>query len=414
MATFAAERTAQGLRVLLFAYQPRLILLHDANGDPQLPADLIPLCLLSFNDELRPEARETLRGFAGMGMELKVISGDSPHTVAALARQLEMGVGDAPFSVISGSELAEMDDARFGQAALRTTIFGRITPQQKEKLVRVLRDQGHHVAMTGDGVNDVLALKQANLGIAMQSGSQATRSVADIVLLNDSFAALPDAFAEGQRILNGMQDVLKLYMTRILCLALLILAMGFVGIGFPFTPKQNSLLSIVVLTIPAFALALWARPGPVPKGSVARKLMHFVLPAVITSSAAGLAVYIYFLLTTQDILYAQHTLTYTMMAIGLLLIVFAEPPTAAWVGGDELSGDWRPTLLAVGLLLAFVAFVAVPPLRRFYSLELLRQSSDYALIALVVILWAFTLRHAWRARLLERYLNLDLDGPSRH
>jgi cation-transporting ATPase E len=232
--------------------------------------------------------------------------------------------------------------------------------------------------------------------------------------LNDSFAALPDAFAEGQRILNGMQDVLKLYMTRILCLALLILAMGFVGIGFPFTPKQNSLLSIVVLTIPAFALALWARPGPVPKGSVARKLMHFVLPAVITSSAAGLAVYIYFLLTTQDILYAQHTLTYTMMAIGLLLIVFAEPPTAAWVGGDELSGDWRPTLLAVGLLLAFVAFVAVPPLRRFYSLELLRQSSDYALIALVVILWAFTLRHAWRARLLERYLNLDLDGPSRH
>jgi len=407
----AAQRTAHGLRVLLFAYRPEVVPLQDAEGEPQLPGDLIPLCLLIFSDELRPEARETLKEFADVGIDLKVISGDSPHTVAALARQAGLGAGDVSLRVISGAELAEMDDVHFSQTALRTTIFGRITPQQKEKLVRMLRDQGQYVAMTGDGVNDVLALKQANLGIAMQSGSQATRSVADIVLLNNSFAALPDAFAEGQRILNGMQDVLKLYMTRILGLALLIAAMGFVGIGFPFTPKQNSMLSIVVLTIPAFALALWARPGPARKGSVARRLMHFVLPAVITSSAAGLAVYLYFLVSTQDTLYAQHTLTYAMMAIGLLLIIFAEPPTAAWVGGDELSGDWRPTWLALGLFLAVVAFVAIPPLRRFYGLALLRQPSDYVLIALVVVLWAFALRYAWRARLLERYLNLDLGGP---
>lgn len=411
VAAHAAQRTAQGLRVLLFAYRPEVIPLHDASGGPQLPVDLIPLCLLTFSDELRPGARETLREFADVGIELKVISGDSPHTVAALARQAGLGAGDVGLNVISGVELAEMDDAHFSQAALRTTVFGRITPQQKEKLIRMLRDQGQYVAMTGDGVNDVLALKQANLGIAMQSGSQATLSVADIVLLNNSFAALPDAFAEGQRILNGMQDVLKLYITRILCLALLISAMGFVGIGFPFTPKQNSMLSIVVLTIPAFALALWARPGPVRKGSVTRRLMHFVLPAVITSSAAGLAVYLYFLVSTQDILYAQHTLTYAMMAIGLLLIIFAEPPTVAWVGGDELSGDWRPTWLALGLFLAVVAFVAIPPLRRFYGLALLRQPSDYVLIALVVILWAFALRYTWRAHLLERYLNLDLGGP---
>jgi cation-transporting ATPase E len=409
--TYTARQTARGLRVLLFAYQPKLTSLHNASGQPQLPTDLIPLCLLTFGDELRPEARETLKGFVDVGIELKVISGDSPRTVAALAKQAGLGAEDLPLTVISGPELAEMDDVHFSQAALHTTIFGRITPQQKEKLIRTLRDQDQYVAMTGDGVNDVLALKQANLGIAMQSGSQATRSVADIVLLNNSFAALPDAFAEGQRILNGMQDVLKLYMTRILCLAVLIAAMGFVGIGFPFTPKQNSILSIVVLSIPAFALALWARPGPVRKGSVTRKLMHFVLPAVMASSAAGLAVYLYFLLTTQDIVYAQHTLTYAMMAMGLLLVVFAEPPTKAWVGGDELSGDWRPTWLAIGLLLAFVAFVAIPPLRSVYGLALLRQPSDYVLIAVGVILWAFALRYTWRARLLERYLHVDLGGP---
>jgi cation-transporting ATPase E len=304
-----------------------------------------------------------------------------------------------------------MDAAPFTQAALDTTVFGRITPQQKEELIQTLREQGHYVAMIGDGVNDVLALKRAHLGIAMQSGSQATRSVADIVLLNDSFSALPDAFAEGQRILNGMQDILRLYMTRILSLALLIPAVGWLGIGFPFTPKQNSLLSILTLSIPAFALALWARPGPVPEGSITRRLLHFVVPAVIASSAAGLAIYLTFLLTTRDVLYAQHALTYTMIATGLLLIVFVEPPTKAWVGGDELSGDWRPTMLAIGLSFAFVVFLVLAPLRNFYELTLLRQPLDYAVISAVVILWAFALRYAWITRLLERYLNVDLGGP---
>jgi cation-transporting ATPase E len=397
----------EGLRVLLFACRSDIVSLHDDDGEPHLPSGLAPLCLLCFSDQLRPEARQTLEGFAVTGVEIKLVSGDNPHTVAALARRVGMGE-ESSLKVVSGRQLDAMDDAQFAQTAKETTIFGRITPQQKERLVEALREQGHYVAMTGDGVNDVLALKRANLGIAMQSGSQATRSVADIVLLNDSFAVLPETFAEGQRILTGMQDILRLYLTRILSLATLIVAISMIGRGFPFTPKQNSILSILTLTIPAISLSVWARPGPVPRGSLSRKLIHFVLPAVITVSVAGLVVYLYFMVATSNVVYAQHALSYTMIICGLLLIIFVEPPTEAWVGGDVLSGDWRPTWLAISMFITLIAFLVVPPLRDLYELVLFPRVTDYLIIALVVIVWAFSVRFMWRHRLIDRYLNVDL------
>jgi len=406
----------QGHRILLFAYRSDLVGLHDGDGEPQLPDDLVPLCILCFSDELRAEARETLQGFRTAGIDLKIISGDNPLTVAALAKRAGMDVANST-KVVSGRQLEEMDDAQFAQAARETLIFGRITPQQKERLVRSLRDEGHYVAMTGDGVNDVLALKQANLGISMQSGSQATRSIADIVLLEDSFAVLPETFKEGQRILTGMQDILRLYLTRVLYLATLVVAISMIGRGFPFTPKQSSLISILTLTLPAFALAIWAQPGPVPRGSLIRKLAHFVVPAVITVSAAGLFVFLYFMVTTGDINYAQHALSYTIIATGLLLIIFVEPPTEFWVGGDVLSGDKRPTLMAIGMFLVFIIALLFPPVRDLYDLVLFPKISDYLVIIGVVVLWTFTVRYVWRHRLIDRYLNVDLseasgiDGP---
>jgi cation-transporting ATPase E len=153
--------SARGLRVLFFAYQPIPLPLRDALGQPRLPSNLVPLGALSLSDELRPEAQATLKGFAEANIQLKIISGDSPHTVAALAKQAGLA-GDV--RAVSGLELKEMDDTRFAQAASEATIFGRITPRQKEELVRALRTRGYYVAMIGDGVNDVLSLKQAQLG----------------------------------------------------------------------------------------------------------------------------------------------------------------------------------------------------------------------------------------------------------
>jgi cation-transporting ATPase E len=372
-----------GLRVLIFTHHPDVISLHDSEGDPHLPKNLIPLGILSFLDELRPALKETLEGFTEAGIHLKVISGDHPNTVTSLVKQAGL---PADFeAVVSGTELAHMDDTYFNQVAENISIFGRIMPEQKERLVEALRAQGHYVAMIGDGVNDVLSLKKANLGIAMQSGSAATRAVADMVLLNDSFGALPPAFMEGQRIINGMRDILRLFLTRAIYFAMLIIATAVIGIGFPYVPKHATLVTLFTVGIPTFALAAWAKPGTVPKEGLIRAVTHFVFPAAISTFLFGLIIYtVAFGLTHSDVearsftitqeeidrfrisagidyeiidseeyasevatLVAQSALTTFTLIAGLVLVVFVEPPTEFFVGGDIFSGDKRPTLLVI-------------------------------------------------------------------
>jgi cation-transporting ATPase E len=425
-----------GLRVLLFAYRPEVTPLNDSLGQPQLPPNLIPLGVISFGDELRTEVETTLKAFADTGIRLKIISGDNPHTVAALAKQAGL-TGD--IKVISGPELDDMTDAQFSEVAEETTIFGRITPQQKERLVDALRARGHYVAMIGDGVNDVLSLKKAQIGIAMQSGSQATRGVADIVLMNDSFAALPPAFSEGQRIINGMQDIMRLFLTRVTYQALIIVGVAIVGLGFPYTPVHTSLLSLLTVGIPTFFLAVWARPAQ-PKARLIQSVMKFVFPAGFTLALLGMLVYVAYtvatlnndlsflsqLSTQADItafetvngmtvnetmalaqaraLDISRTVLTTLVTFGgLILVLFVEPPTPFWVGGDELSGDWRPTILSIILGLAYLGIMAFQPLRDFFQLSPLRLI-DWLVVAVSLIIWTFALRAMWRADLFTRFL----------
>lgn len=398
-----ADWTQKGLRVLLFAHHPHHHPLHDPDGEPRLPFDLVPLALLCFRDELRPKARETLARLAELGIGLKIISGDNPDTVATLAKQVGFATDVPP---VSGLDLKGLDDAQLERVAAETSVFGRIAPQQKQDLVRLLRRKGNYVAMIGDGVNDVLSLKQAHVGIAMQSGSQAARSVADIVLLGDSFAALPIAFREGQRIVRGMEDVIRLLLTRTLYVMLLVIATQLVGVAFPVTPKHNSILALLTVGIPTVAIAAWARPGAPPR-SVIRSTGHFVLPAACTISLIALAVYLSYLGMTGDLEIARTALTTATVLCGLLLIPFVEPPTMAWVGGDILSRDWRPSLLALGMLGLYGVIVAVPLLRHFFELASLR-ALDYLLIGSVAGVWALLMRFIWRARLFERLLDLQL------
>lgn len=413
--SLADEWAGRGQRVLLFAQAPASASLQIGENPPQAPDRLRVLGLIGLSDELRPAVRETLDAFASAGLTLKVISGDNPDTVAALARQV--GLDGAGLS-LSGLGLQTDDPVQVAQAAEDHTIFGRITPGQKEALVAGLRSRGHYVAIIGDGVNDVLALKRANLGIAMESGSQATRSVADIVLLNDTFAALPYAFREGQRIINGMQDILKLFLTRVLYAALLILSTAVVG-GFPFSPKHNGLLTLLTVGIPSLALAAWARPGLRADKRFIRPLMRFVLPPTLTVAPLALGVYVYYLFTRAPDLndavalmqntvpLAQSALTTFLIFCGLLLVPFAEPPTQAFVGGDELAGDWRPTQLALILLGLYLVVLATPPLRNFFDLVPM-PLGEYGALAALAIAWAILLRWVWRARILERFLDVDL------
>lgn len=414
----------QGLRVLLVVHQPASTDLVDQGDDSELPSNMRPLGLVALRDELRPEAQETLAAFIRSGVRPKIISGDDPDTVAALAREVGLAVLDS--QVISGPVLEQMSDAAFAATAESAVIFGRITPHQKARLVVSLRDQGFYVAMIGDGVNDVLSLKQAQLAIAMQGGSQAARSVADVVLMQDSFAVLVPAVIEGQRIQSGMQDVLKLFLTRISTVGLVIFSALVLGV-FPLELRQGSIVTLFSVGIPTVFLVLWARPTPMPRDGLVGRLIRFILPPVVTTSVLSLLLFagIYLLhhsstagpivplggvsSSEEALAIAETALTAFLVCTGLTLMLFVEPPTSWWAGGSELGGDWRPTWLAVSLLAIFLLLSLVPGLRGLFLLSPLGPL-EYGLVGGAVALWIFTVRWIWCSRLFERFLGINLSA----
>ncbi|HEX8730780.1 MAG TPA: HAD-IC family P-type ATPase [Ktedonobacterales bacterium] len=417
IAAVAEPLTQRGLRVLLLAQSPEPQPLEDLGDASTLPTGLQPLGLVSLSDELRPEAREALSAFVQAGVSPKIISGDNAGTVAALARQAGL---PADALLVEGADLEKLSDEALGMTAESATIFGRITPHQKERIIRALRQRGHYVAMIGDGVNDVLSLKQADLGIAMRSGSQATRGVADLVLMQDSFAVLAPAALEGQRILNGMQDILRLFLARISTVGLVIMSGLIVGV-FPLELRQGSLVTLFSVGVPTILLAFWARPGAIPPGRLVRRLLHFILPPALLTAILGLGLFmgVYALRVapatiasasvgddTLGLLAAQTALTTFIVFSGLLLVIFVEPPTEWWVGASKLGGDWRPTWLALGLLAAFALISLIPPLRDLFSLSAL-QPREYALIVGASAVWLFLVRWVWRSQALSRYLGME-------
>ncbi len=331
--------------------------------------------------------------------------------MVALARQ----AGIAGATSVAGHELDGLDDVQLGALAEQTTVFGRITPAQKERLVDALRARGHYVAMIGDGVNDVLSLKKANLGIAMGSGTQATRGVADLVLMQDSFAAVAQAVEEGQRILNGMQDILKLFLTRIATVGLVIVS-SLVVTTFPIELRNASALTVFTVGIPSALLAFWAQPGRRVRSELPRTLATFVAPAAVVSSLAGLFV-LYGSLYLAGAgtpggpalavaLHAARTaLTAFLVFAGLILILFVEPPVSWFAVVEPITKDRRPAILAVVLAIGFLVTVQVPAARTFFAFGL-PEERDALLVAIAVVAWTLLVREFWRRRLVERFLGM--------
>ena len=414
----------QGMRILLFAHAPQPAPFGQENGLPALPPGVKPVAWLGFTDELRPHVDKALEGFREAGITLKVISGDNPETVAALARQAGFS-GDV--ELVSGIDLERMGDEEFREAAKRATVFGRVTPEQKQRLVEALRGSGHYVAMTGDGVNDVLSLKQANLGIAMQSGSQATRDAADIVLLRDSFGALPDAFREGQRIRRGLCRILELFLSRVFAVALLILGVLIVQAGFPLSPGQISLLTLLTVGIPTFGIALWTRPGPPPR-NLSRRLLRFVLPASSLLAFAAFAVYlgIYVLydidlpamreggvaaattLPVTDYV-SREAATHVLVLGGLILVLFAAPPGPWFAVVEEMDGERKPAYLALAMVPLYALIMLMPALRNFFGMRGL-NSLDYGIVVIVVLIWMYVLRWVWADDIFDHFFGYAEKG----
>jgi cation-transporting ATPase E len=400
MDRLVTERAGQGLRVVLFACRRGATEpLFDGDDQAVLPRDLEPMGVLVLQEQIRPDARATLARFADAGVTLKLISGDNPVTVAALARQVGLSLdGEA----ISGLELQAMDDATLAEAVRTRSVFGRVPPSLKARLVGTLRQNGEWVAMVGDGVNDILSLKQAQLGISMQSGSQATRAVADIVLLEDSFSALPEAVIEGQRIIAGMHDSLAVFLTRVLYMTLVILGASLVGLAIPVDPKHNTVVALLTVGIPALFLAFWARPRRSGLDAL-RQILRLVAPPALTLVVLGLPLY-WWADPGADVERARTLFTTFAVFCGLALLPLLHPPIGQPPdAADDEPTDVRPAILAVGILAVYGLFFLIAPLREFFQLTPLTWQ-DVAVTALLTALWAVLVLILWRLRVYDRVM----------
>ena len=378
----ADARAAKGLRVLVLGRADPADLAAPerlSNG-----GRVEPVALLVLRQRLRPDAPRTLAYFAAQDVAVKVISGDSAESVGAIAGELGIGGAGHP---VDARTLPDGADAGPGadldavaDALEHNSVFGRVTPRQKQLFVTALQSRGHTVAMTGDGVNDVLALTRADLGVAMGSGSGATRAVAKIVLLDDSFATLPYVVAEGRRVLGNIERVASLFLTKTVYAVLLSVATavvglaglaGLAGLRFPFLPRHLTLISILVIGIPGFFLALGPSTQRVAPGFVPR-VLRFAVPAGVACAAAAFCSYLIARLDASGGLIADRTTALiTLAAISLWVLALVARPYR-W---------WRVALvvaMAAAMLLAFL----IPASRTFFELRPFDMAIDLQALAI--------------------------------
>jgi cation-transporting ATPase E len=263
--------------------------------------------------------------------------------------------------------------------------------------------------MVGDGVNDVLSLKQAHLGISMQSGSQATRAVADMVLLDDSFSALPAAVVEGQRIISGMQDSMHLFLARAMYMSLAIFGVALLGLAIPVSPRHNTVLALLTVGIPVLFLAVWARPARPGLDSLSR-IVRLITPPAVVLALIGIPLY-WFYSKGGDVGFARTAFTTFAVFCGLGLLPLLEPPIGESISGADADGaDIKPTLLAIALLGIYGLFFVIPPVRDFFELVPLPWS-DVALIAALALIWAGLVMVFWHLRVVDRLMPLKAAKP---
>ncbi|MFI2412971.1 HAD-IC family P-type ATPase [Streptomyces sp. NPDC018947] len=353
----------QGMRVLLLARATRDL-------DDAEPAEgAVPTALVVLEQRLRPDAADTLRYFAEQDVHAKVISGDNAVSVGAVAAKLGLSgtaVDARRLPAERDSMAEELDGA---------TVFGRVTPQQKRDMVGALQSRGHTVAMTGDGVNDVLALKDADIGVAMGSGSEATRAVAQIVLLNNSFATLPSVVAEGRRVIGNITRVATLFLVKTVYSVLLAVLVVCSRVEYPFLPRHLTLLSTLTIGVPAFFLALApnrerARPHFV------RRVMRYAVPGGVVAGAATFVTYLaarhhYSGPGALDAETSAATLTLFLVSMWVLAIV-ARPYT------------WWRVLLVAAMGAAFLVVLVVPWLQDFFALKLVGVTMPWTAVGVAV------------------------------
>ncbi|MFD9844549.1 HAD-IC family P-type ATPase [Streptomyces parvus] len=367
----------QGLRVLLLARVQ-----GDDLDAPGAAAGAAPTALVVLEQRLRPDAGDTLAYFADQNVATKVISGDNAVSVGAVAGKLGLAGAE---NTLDARRLPT-DPDEMATAMEQNAVFGRVTPQQKRDMVAALQSRGHTVAMTGDGVNDVLALKDADIGVSMGSGSEATRAVAQIVLLNNSFATLPSVVAEGRRVIGNITRVATLFLTKTVYSVLLAILVVCTQVEYPFLPRHLTLLATLTIGVPAFFLALAPNKERAQPHFV-RRVMRYAIPSGVIAAAATFTTYLvarhhYTGEGALDAETSAATLTLFLVAMWVLAII-ARPYT--W---------WRIGLVAA-MGLGFLIVLVVPWLQDFFALKLVGTTMPWTAVGIAVAAAAL-LEFVWR------------------
>lgn len=366
LVTHAHELASTGLRTLVLAYSADLSVGSGDGDDQALPASLEIVAVITFRERVRPDAAETLTYFREQGVDLKVISGDSPSTVAAVARDAGLVLLGDPYDARTLPE----DTAEMSTVLAQHNVFGRVTPQQKKSIVIALQQSGHTVAMTGDGVNDAMALKQADIGIAMGSGAAATRAVARLVLLDGQFSHLPKVIDEGRRVIANVERLSKLFLTKTVFAVILAVAFGVLLWPFPFLPRQFSAVDGLTIGLPALVLALLPKAPRYLPGYL-RRAAQFCIPSGITVGISLVVLNVYAHTSGFELEQIRSASVITMTIIGLgVLGVLARPYSPVRVA------------LIVAMYLGGVALFTVPFVSGFFGIEV--PPTPLLTVALVV------------------------------
>ncbi len=343
----AEEFASTGQRVLLLAHTDARL-----DGDT-LPAELHPAALVLLEEQVRPDAAETLAYFARQGVAQKVISGDSPRTVGAVAARVGMPHAD---QTIDARELPE-DLDELGRVLEEKSVFGRVAPHQKQDMVKALQARGHTVAMTGDGVNDALALKLADIGVAMGSGAPATRAVAQLVLLDSKFSTMPGVVAEGRRVTANIERVANLFITKTVWATLLAVAVGVVLWPYPFLPRHLTVIDTLTIGVPSFFLALAPNLRRYVPGFVER-VLRFAIPAGTLAATFTFIAFAVARASDLPLVEQRTAATIVMLMMSLcVLVILASPLT------------WRRTLLVAAMITGFLLVFPIERVREFYEIE---------------------------------------------
>ncbi|HEX8932004.1 MAG TPA: HAD-IC family P-type ATPase [Patescibacteria group bacterium] len=367
--------TAEALRVVVFG---SITGQFEAKKD-DIKKHFKPLLVIALEDPIREEAPKILEQLTKEKIGYRIISGDSPDTVTAIARQI---IKNEPIKVISGDEIDKLNLSEQEKAILEHNIFARIKPHQKQLIIRVLKKNKLFTIMIGDGVNDVLALKESDLGIAMNTGSAMAKDVADVVLLNNSFTVLPHLLYEGRRIIANIQTIANIYLIKNVSSIAAILMLGFIGLHFPFDPKHVELSSFLVIGLPSFVLAFEKHKFSTTDIGFIKRLLLYSGIIGFGNALIYTIIYIYYDVTSIRLFYARSILLTTVIFMGInnIILIYLQ---------HYSLNEILKRKIVVGLLftifIIFLLCLILPDIRTFFAIQNIALS-DFILIFCIAAL----------------------------